>query len=143
MKINVTAQDLVRFEQEAQACHWTEAQFLDSLNAENALLLTHTKERQFAGYLLCQCVLDECELLQISIHPLYKRQGIGLSLIEQLTQQLAASGCKRLLLEVRENNKAAIALYQKTGFCVDGVRKGYYPLESGIKENAVLMSLSL
>ena len=42
----------------------------------------------------------------------------------------------RFLLEVAASNAAALALYHKAGFTVDGVRKGYY----GPGNDAVLMS---
>lgn len=53
------------------------------------------------------------------------------------------SGLERLLLEVRASNAAAAALYAKAGFTRDGVRKGYYPLAEGGREDAWLMSLPL
>jgi ribosomal-protein-alanine acetyltransferase len=137
------AQDLVKFEQVAQACHWTEQQFHDTLISDGVLVFTYYKDNRLMGYLLSHCVLDECELLQISVHPAVKRQGIGYQLIQQFIDKTKQSACSRILLEVRESNDAAIALYQKVGFKIDCIRKGYYPHPTGIKENAILMSVSL
>jgi ribosomal-protein-alanine N-acetyltransferase len=43
-------------------------------------------------------------------------------------------------LEVRESGAPARHLYEKTGFTVDGIRKGYYTMPT---EDAVLMTLRL
>jgi ribosomal protein S18 acetylase RimI-like enzyme len=51
-------------------------------------------------------------------------------------------GGRRLLLEVRNSNNAAIALYRKFGFSDDGVRREYYPAADG-REDALLMSMQL
>ena len=43
----------------------------------------------------------------------------------------------KIYLEVRESNRAAIALYEKLGFRREGLRRDYYEEP---RENAVLMS---
>jgi len=141
--VTITAQSLFEFEQVAQACHWTEQQFEDALIADASVVLSYECDKQLIAYCLAQCVCDECELLQISVHPDFKRQGIGYDLMSKLTTQLKAQSVVRLLLEVRESNAAAIGLYQKMGFIIDGVRKAYYPSTIGNRENAILMSFCL
>jgi ribosomal-protein-alanine N-acetyltransferase len=143
MVVTLTAQALFEFEQVAQACHWTEQQFNDTLIADGCVVLPYYSNNQLIAYLLAQCVCDECELLQISVHPDFKRQGIGYDLMSKLMTLLKAQSVHRLLLEVRDRNAAAIALYQKMGFVIDGVRKNYYPSVTGNRENAILMSVCL
>jgi ribosomal-protein-alanine N-acetyltransferase len=43
-----------------------------------------------------------------------------------LRQLISAAGDRRLLLEVRTDNAAAIALYVSEGFTTLGVRRRYY-----------------
>ena len=50
------------------------------------------------------------------------------------------SKCKKIHLEVNENNKSAIHLYELYGFKQDGLRKNYY---NNGTENAILMTLEL
>ena len=52
-------------------------------------------------------------------------------------------GKTRCLLEVRVSNTSAIQLYEKLGFKRDGIRKNYYPTETSMREDALLMSLDL
>jgi ribosomal-protein-alanine N-acetyltransferase len=49
-------------------------------------------------------------------------------------------GARRMELEVRISNRAAIALYERAGFVQDGRRRGYY---RDPEEDAVLMGLPL
>ena len=48
--------------------------------------------------------------------------------------------CKKIHLEVNQNNKAAIHLYELFNFKQDGLRKNYY---NNGTENAILMTLNL
>jgi [ribosomal protein S18]-alanine N-acetyltransferase len=52
-------------------------------------------------------------------------------------------GAQRVLLEVRQSNAAAQALYRALGFRTDGLRRRYYPASASQREDAVLMSIDL
>jgi ribosomal-protein-alanine N-acetyltransferase len=66
---------------------------------------------------------DEVEILLVAVVPHARRRGVGRALVEAL---LADAGARRAHLEVRASNRAAIALYERTGFVAAGVRKRYY-----------------
>jgi ribosomal-protein-alanine N-acetyltransferase len=76
------------------------------------------------------------------VHPQYLRQGIATKLLNQLLQDAKKKKTARILLEVRVSNIAACALYQKVGFEIDGRRKNYYPTNTVLREDALLMSLT-
>lgn len=69
----------------------------------------------------------EWELLNIAVDPAFRRRGAGRALV-------AALPAGRVFIEVRESNRAALALYETSGFTVSGRRRGYYqfPMEDGI-----------
>ncbi|MDQ6569485.1 MAG: ribosomal-protein-alanine N-acetyltransferase, partial [Haemophilus parahaemolyticus] len=52
-------------------------------------------------------------------------------------------GVLTLWLEVRESNTKAQQLYTQLGFNEVTIRKHYYPLPDGKKENAIVMALYL
>ena len=64
----------------------------------------------------------------------FRKAGLGQKLLEAGIQEAAAKGVERILLEVRQSNKAAIRLYEKNGFQTIGLRKSYYtkPVEDAI-----------
>jgi ribosomal-protein-alanine N-acetyltransferase len=94
------------------------------------------------GYLSYTQVLDEATILDVAIHPDDQGQGLGRILLSGSLQQMLSLGVQRCLLEVRETNLAARALYAKLDFQLDGQRKNYYPAQNG-RENALLMSRQL
>ena len=55
--------------------------------------------------------------------PTAQGHGLGRKLLRQL---MSAAADRRLLLEVRTDNVAAIALYDSEGFTRLGVRRRYY-----------------
>ncbi len=70
---------------------------------------------------------DEMEVYNIAVAEAYRQQGIGKKLLCLAMQAAAKNGITRAVLEVREHNVPAIALYRSLGFTRAGVRRGYYP----------------
>ncbi|MEM9423461.1 MAG: GNAT family N-acetyltransferase [Spirochaetota bacterium] len=60
----------------------------------------------------------------MSVHPMYRRQGIGSSLVARMGKWVAALGLKRIDLQVWSNNCEGIALYESAGFHREGLREG-------------------
>ena len=87
-------------------------------------------------------VLDEATLLNIAVAKAEQGQGTGHRLLDALLTLLRDASIKRVLLEVRQSNRPALALYRRLGFKADGVRRNYYPGVRG-REDAILMSLNL
>jgi ribosomal protein S18 acetylase RimI-like enzyme len=48
-----------------------------------------------------------------------RRSGLGRRLMDEVETRLRALGCPKLNLQVRGDNRAALAFYQKLGFAVD------------------------
>ncbi|QYX63832.1 ribosomal protein S18-alanine N-acetyltransferase [Shewanella putrefaciens] len=92
------------------------------------------------GFAIVQQIVDEVTLLDICLLPSLQGKGYGKLLLKAVVASAKASGAVVLMLEVRESNLAARALYQKAGFIESGRRKGYYPIVGG-KEDAILMDL--
>jgi [ribosomal protein S18]-alanine N-acetyltransferase len=91
---------------------------------------------RIVGYVGLWRVLDEGQIMDVAVLPSHRRRGVGTKLLETLIADCASAGIDRLLLEVREKNLGALALYEGMGFEREGLRKGYYPDDG---DNAVLM----
>lgn len=92
------------------------------------------------GFLCAWQVVDACHLLRIATHPEHRSQGVGRALVERLIARARAAACSHIELEVASRNAPAIALYQRVGFQVVGVRRGYYRAPP---DDAVMMDLPL
>jgi len=70
----------------------------------------------------------------------YRGQGVGTALISAALQRARVKGLTRIELTVRENNTAAIALYKKFGFVVEGIHTNGVCID-GQYENHIFMAL--
>jgi ribosomal protein S18 acetylase RimI-like enzyme len=53
---------------------------------------------------------------EIAVHPLHQGHGVGAFMLDQLQHLARTRGCTHLVLEVAENNKAALTWYNKRNF---------------------------
>ena len=74
------------------------------------------EDRQLVGYAVASIVADIAELQRIAVTGTHRRTGIATALLEAITTRARAGRADRLLLEVRENNEAALAFYAAHGF---------------------------
>ncbi|RLE67442.1 MAG: hypothetical protein DRJ43_07425 [Thermoprotei archaeon] len=65
-------------------------------------------------------------MISIAVHPEWRRRGVGKRLMLQLLEKMRRMGVRWVRLEVRVSNEAAINLYRRLGFSIEGVLKGYY-----------------
>ncbi len=68
----------------------------------------------------------ELEILNLAVEPDARRQGCGRRLLSLALQAGRKMGMQKAILEVREGNGAAIALYLGSGFVQVGRRRRYY-----------------
>ena len=90
----------------------------------------------FAGM---KSVLDEADITDVAVLKRDRGLGLGTFLLRCLLDQAAGNGIRQVFLEVRASNRAALALYKKTGFLPAGRRKNYY---RNPEEDALLMKWS-
>jgi ribosomal-protein-alanine N-acetyltransferase len=91
-----------------------------------ALPGVHALLAEEAGLLLLRQAADEAEVLTLAVRPEARRQGVARALLETGAALLAAAGAAVLLLEVAEENRAALALYAGLGFVDAARRPDYY-----------------
>ena len=105
---------------------WSEKSIASELENPLSLWLVALDGETVAGYIGSQTVMDETDMMNVAVHPEYRRQGIGEALVMALIRQLQQTGSKNLSLEVRTSNVSARNLYEKLGFIQVGKRPRYY-----------------
>ncbi len=116
---------------------WQKEDFTYRFEDSRFVNLVDDRDGVVAGYITAFSVLDEMSIDSVAVNPEYRRQGIAKALIAKAAARKRPSA---LLLEVRESNAPAIALYSSLGFERVGLRKNYYQLPV---ENAILMTKSI
>ena len=105
---------------------WSEQSIASELKSTWSYWLVAQEADRVVGYVGSQSAIDEADIMNVAVHPDYRRQGIAEKLINSLVEELKNRGIHALLLEVRASNAPAIALYEKLGFQQVGLRKNYY-----------------
>ncbi|MBW1953122.1 MAG: ribosomal protein S18-alanine N-acetyltransferase, partial [Deltaproteobacteria bacterium] len=78
------------------------------------------------GYVVYWLVADEMHILNLAVHPAYRRQGIARRLLQEALHRARGLGARQAWLEVRPSNQAAQSLYHSLGFKPVATRKRYY-----------------
>ena len=121
---------------------WSEAQIAGSLAASSAWALLVYDGAVACGFILCQQVLDEAEILTFCVVPAARRKGLGRALLRAAWARVREASGVRMFLEVAGDNVAARALYQKEGFRITGIRADYYKRQKGAVD-ALTMAFDL
>ena len=115
---------------------WSEQSIASELQNDLAVWMVALHDDVVVGYVGSQTVWGETDMMNIAVHPGWRRRGIAEILIEQLIVELKRRGSNSLSLEVRLSNEPAIALYRKLGFRQVGCRPNYY---RNPKEDALIL----
>ena len=119
---------------------WSMGLFLSEISQKNARsYLVARHEGEVVGYCGMMLLLGEAHITNIAVDPDFHGRKIGSRLLLAQMTEAIARGCDTVSLEVRVTNKPAQAMYEKFGFHVTGLRKGYY-IET--KEDALVMEAS-
>jgi [ribosomal protein S18]-alanine N-acetyltransferase len=105
------------------------------------LVATETRTSELTGFISGRRVADEAEILNLAVKREFRRQGLAKALVHQLLAIFRDEGTRKVYLEVRESNLAAVALYRSLGFSRSGKRIGYYvePPEAALILEAKLL----
>jgi len=115
---------------------WSERSISSELSNDYSYWLVALDDDRVAGYVGSQSAFDEADMMNIAVHPDYRRKGIAQKLVAGLCDALSQKGIRALLLEVRASNEPAKALYEKLGFVQVGRRPNYY---HNPKEDALIL----
>jgi len=131
---------IMNIENESFSTPWTEAAFLAEIYKLYSLSRVLIIGDRLVGYLCMNIILDEGHILNLAVHPDFRRRGLATRLINEALAELKKKGCRFIYLEVRGSNTAAKQFYVQFGFRDAGLRKKYY---TSPVEDAVLMMRQL
>jgi ribosomal-protein-alanine N-acetyltransferase len=126
---------LIAIERRAFPTPWSLAMFVLELSKPAGVCLAALRDGEMLGYLICSRYDTVWHIMNVAVDPAQRRRGIATALLADLLRRVG-SQTERFTLEVRESNRAAIALYERYGFRAAGRRRRYYQ-DNG--EDAVVM----
>jgi ribosomal-protein-alanine N-acetyltransferase len=115
---------------------WSEKSIASELTNDLSVWMVALEGDTVVGYIGSQTAGGETDMMNVAVHPDYRRRGIAQILIEMLIPELQRRCSTSLSLEVRASNEPARLLYEKLGFVEVGRRKNYY---RNPKEDALIL----
>ena len=105
---------------------WSEKSIASELNNALSLWIVAVEDEKVLGYVGSQTVMGETDMMNVAVHPDYRKHGIATGLITELIGALKKRESHCLTLEVRASNEPAKNLYKMLDFEEIGIRKNYY-----------------
>lgn len=133
---------LAHLEQEIQRSPWSENAFRGELDLPNSQILLVTDDETdeiILGYVVVRKHSDFNEVLNLGVGFSHRGLGWGTVLMRKVVSDSVRENKKRVVLDVRKTNEAAIQLYQKLRFDTVRIKRAFYT--DG--EDAMVMELSL
>ena len=111
---------------------WNRNLFLEELCCGNAFSYSVKSNRTdqspaIIAYVFWRMVLTELHIIRIAVAPDFRSRGVATWLLQQCFKLAGQKDFDSAYIEVRPSNKPAIALYNKFGFYLIGIRPNYYP----------------
>ncbi len=105
---------------------WSEKAFRDALLSPDTLYAVAEQDGCVVGCCGLWRFLEEADICNVAVLSSCRRQGIGTGMLRYLMEWGRRQGVRRFTLEVRKGNLAAVGLYEKLGFVVEGKRRDFY-----------------
>ncbi|SDE60793.1 ribosomal protein S18-alanine N-acetyltransferase [Kordiimonas lacus] len=122
---------------------WSAGEFRQLVESSTVEVFLAHQGDQPLGFTMVRTICDEAELISIGVDPVYHGRGVAGCLLDEVTKNLAGAGVQSFFLEVREDNVAALKLYESKGFKPNGRRPEYYQTQSGSRVDALCLTLIL
>jgi ribosomal-protein-alanine acetyltransferase len=108
----------------------------------NAIGLAAEVEGEIVGFAIARVDIRRNapfgHILTVDVTPACRRRGIARKLLHEIEAMLKEKGVKECRLEVREDNFAALSLYQKLGYKKMGTLERYYGDADGLYLKKIL-----
>lgn len=119
--------------------NWKENTYRFELLDLNTRAYVYVIDEKVIGFVISKAIGRAADLLQIAVHPDYRRQKVGIKLMEYTLKELKDEGVLEMFLEVYVKNTGVIGFYRKLDFKTINIRKNYY----GRGKDAISMKLKV
>lgn len=116
---------------------WSRSSIVDFIENGFSHVVAAELDGEIVGYAGVFVICGEAEVTNVAVSPEKRRKGIARRMMEKMIETARDLDCELMMLEVREGNIPAKALYEDLGFTAVGKRRGYY---AHPREDAVLMT---
>lgn len=125
---------LAEIEADSFSMPWSRNAFRDLLSLPYCFYLVALADGEVAGCCGYTNICREASIDNVVVAAKYRGQGIAQAMLGELIARGEADQVEAFTLEVRVSNAAAIHIYEKFGFCSEGIRPRFYekPIEDAV-----------
>jgi len=120
---------VINIEQNAlTAAHWSLEQYQAACSelGPKRIPLVIEEDSAIQGFLVARAVGQEWEIENLAIAGPVRRRGLGAGLVRHFLNLVRGQAAASVFLEVRESNRSARGLFERSGFIESGRRARYY-----------------
>ena len=108
---------------------WSQEEFRQEWEKPFTRMIVYTDDETdslMIGYIVYHLLGDSIEILNIVIHPQWRKKELATKLLQFVIQEGLQASYKSITLQVRKSNEAALHLYQKYHFSTVHLRRQFY-----------------
>jgi len=105
---------------------WHPTRVARALRARETCVLVAESQNRLAGFAIAEFGDTKTHLSLLAVKPAHQRRGIGLAIVEWLTESALTAGIRHIDVEMRANNFAARSFYEALGFAHTHYIPGYF-----------------
>jgi RimJ/RimL family protein N-acetyltransferase len=115
---------------------------METVDRTQRLHLLATCDDELVGFLVCirgavRRLRHRCDFTMAVLSG-HQRNGVGAGLLQATEVWARANGIRRIELTVMSHNLAAIALYERAGFVLEGVKRGAIQVDDAPVDECVM-----
>lgn len=121
--------EILRIERAVHAAPWTDENLRAEFAKPYAKIVVMTDDETdslVASYIAYWIMFEELHILNVAVDLPYRRLGLAKMLVLSALREAIRKNIRKVLLDVRKSNVAALGLYQGLGFVITHVRKEFY-----------------
>jgi ribosomal-protein-alanine N-acetyltransferase len=96
-------------------------------SVDGVVVVARDSDGGIVGMASARLHVDEAHVIRLAVEASQRRGGVGRALLDALLAWAREQAAGAVVLEVRDSNAPAQALYAAAGFVADGRRPRYYP----------------
>jgi ribosomal protein S18 acetylase RimI-like enzyme len=118
---------------------WTPSRVREAIEDTKINVAIARKHGLLGGFGIMRYDEEVASLDLLAVHPLFRRQGMGSSLLVWLEKVAIVAGAMKIKVEAREKNTIALAFYRAHGYSEIVTEQGmYYDLENGVRLEKII-----
>lgn len=128
--------EVVEIESHSFEFPWSENDFITRLRQRNCIGMVVEHQEQVIGFMVYNLQKKKLEIADFAVHKEFRRQGVGMAMVEKLKGKLNSQRRNSMSIQIRETNLDGQLFFKRAGFLATTI---VYDAYEETSEDAYLM----